>query len=162
MPVTVTTGTTVTWQVALNLSFDVLTVIVALPVFTAVTTPFVLTVAAAVFEELHVTVWLAAPAGRKVTVRASVCEGFIDKVAWLICNEVAGTGTTVTLQLALNVPFDVLTVMVVVPVAAAVITPLALTVAAAVFEEIHTTSLGAGVCRQESHRECVLLPGVHC
>ena len=68
---------TVTWQVAVLLPSAVVTVMVAVPAFTAVTLPLS-TVATEVSEDFHVTALLVAFAGATVAVKVVVLPSSKD------------------------------------------------------------------------------------
>jgi hypothetical protein len=80
---------TVTEQLAVLL-FAVFAVIVAVPIFTPVTTPALDTVATLVLDELHVTVLLSASAGETVAVSAVVLPISTTAVVALSVSPVAG------------------------------------------------------------------------
>jgi len=112
---------------------------VAVPAPTAVTCPLALTMATAVSLDCHVTLRFVAFAGVAVAVSCSVSPFTISRVETpAIVTPVTGT-VTLTVTLALRLPSAVLTVMVVVPPALAVTSPLAFTVATAVLLEVHVT-----------------------
>ena len=129
------TGATTTVQVA---DFPpAVAVIVAVPSPFAVTTPFESTVAIAVFELFQVTVLFVALLGDTVAFRVSfepmsmVVEGLLRDT------DATDTGLTVTVHEA-DLP-PAVAVMVTVPTAFAVTTPLELTVATLVLELFHVT-----------------------
>ena len=122
----------------------VVAVMVAVPSATAVTTPVLLTVATLVSLLVHVTFLLVTFAG--VTVAVSVTVWLAALNEWDVLFRVmpvAGTGIeTVTVQVAERfVPSAVVAVMVAVPSATAVTTPVLLTVATLVSLLVHVTFL---------------------
>jgi len=132
---------TITVQVAVFLPSSVVTVIVAVPDETAVTTPPI-TVATAGLLEVHVTVLLVALPGATVAVRVSVFPGDILVLGLFNDTPVTGTVTkspavTVTVQVAVLLPSAVVTVIVAVPAALAVTVPLVSTAATAGLLEVH-------------------------
>jgi hypothetical protein len=121
----------------------VVTVIVAFPADTAVTSPLAFTVATAVLFELHVTFLLVALAGR--TVAVNCCVAPIEIEADVGDTDTLSTGTlhelTVTCAVAVKPPSCVVTVMLAVPAATPVTTPEALTVATEGLFDDHDTFL---------------------
>jgi hypothetical protein len=134
-------ATPVTVTVAVPVTPSTVAVIVALPTAaTAVTTPVALTVATAVFPELQVTgrpVSVAPLASRAVAV--SCCVPPTARLAVAGVTITVATGTTVTVTAAVPVTPSTVAVIVALPTATAVTTPLLLTVATAVFPELHVT-----------------------
>ena len=147
---------TVTVQVVL-IPLTVLAVIVVLPGETAVTRPFVDTLAIAVFELVHVTVLSVALDG--VTVAVSCCVLPISSVAAIgvTAMPVGRICLTVTVHVVL-IPLTVLAVIVVLPGAIAVTTPLVDTVAMAVFELVHVTVLSVALDGVTVAVSCCVLP----
>ena len=84
---------TVTAQVAVWPPSVVLTVMVALPFATAVTTPFASTLATPSSLEVQLTVWFVAVAGCTVAVRLPVPPGFSVRVVGATLTDVTGTVT---------------------------------------------------------------------
>jgi hypothetical protein len=116
-------------------------VIVAVPTVTPVTTPPLETVAIAVLLELHVTtrpVSTAPLASFSVAASAPVCPMMIELVAGETATVATGAGVTVTVEVP-DFP-SLVAVIVAVPGATPVTTPLD-TVAAAVLLEVHVTIL---------------------
>ena len=109
---------TVIWHVAVLL--PALAVMVAVPTFFAVTTPFE-TVAIVSSEELQVTVLSVASSGFTVAVRVTVSPALSDAVVLSRVTEVTSVGTTVISHVAVLSP--ALAVMVAVPTFFAVTTP---------------------------------------
>ena len=117
---------------------------VTVPAALAITFPLLLTVAIFVFEDFHVTALLVAVVG--VTVAFNVRVSFGDMVAVVLFKVTFVTFTTgfvtVTLQVALTpLPSFAAQVMVAVPAALAVTSPLVLTVATLAFEVLQVTTL---------------------
>src|SRR5690348_4863371 len=113
-------------------------VMVAEPVALAVTTPVDETVATAVLLDVHVTtrsVTTVLFASRTVATSVVTCVGTSVAVAGATVTLPTGTGTTVTVALPLLLPL--VAEMVAVPVARAVTTPEADTVATDVLPEVH-------------------------
>jgi hypothetical protein len=139
-PVTAT-GLTVTIQFAVLFPSSVVTVIVAVPTDIAFTSPPVLTDTTAVLLLLHITFLLEALAGDIVA--DNCCVAFTIKEAEIGFTDtpVTGTGFTVTTQFAVLFPSCVVTVIVAVPTALAVTSPLALTVATELLLVLHITFL---------------------
>jgi hypothetical protein len=136
------TGTFLTVTVAVAFLFPsaVVTVIVAVPEPTPVTTPDAFTVATFVFELLHVTALLVAVVGLTVAVKATV--DFTFSVAFVVLRDTDVTGsTTVMVAAAVLFPSVVLTVIVAVPPLTPVTTPDELTVATAGLELVQVTAL---------------------
>ena len=136
------TGTTVTLQVAAFL--PTVAVIVAVPGFTAVMVPS-FTVATVLSEEVHATVLSSVvSAGWYVTIRVSswpTCSSVFALFSEIDSNGF-GTGTTVTLQVAVFSP--IFAVIVASPGFTAVIFPSS-TVATISSEEVHATALSSVV-----------------
>ena len=113
-PVTDMAGVTVTTQVAVRAPSCVVTVMVAVPCDTAVTTPLVFTVAIAELLVLHVTLRLVAFWGSTVGVSVWLCP--TARVVALVLSVTLVTATTgavtVTLAVAVRLPSAVVTVMV--------------------------------------------------
>jgi hypothetical protein len=132
-------GTMVIWQVAVKPPSAVVAVIVALPAEMAVTTPVLLTVATSGSLLVHVTLVLVALAGCTVATRVRV--SLMPKVANTRLRVTPVTGTrTVMVQVAVRLPSCVVAVMMAVPSALAVTTPL-VTVATVVLLLVHVTVL---------------------
>ena len=133
----VTAMATVTSQVAEK--SPALAVMVALPLATAVTTPFTSTVATVSSEEVQVTVLSNASSGRTFTLSSRVASLAV-RVASDLSSLTSVTATaTVTLQVAVLPP--AVAVMVAVPLATAVTTPFSFTVATLSSEVLHVTAL---------------------
>ena len=126
---------TVTTQVAVLLPSVVLTVIVAVPLATAVTLPFASTVATVLFDDVHVTFLLVAVVGLIVAVNGEDCLAVSDSVDLFSVTLVTGV-VTVTETVADLLPSFVLTVIDAVPTATAVTLPFTSTVATFVFDEV--------------------------
>lgn len=136
----VTAAVTVTEQVAVLLPSTVVTVMVALPPPTAVTRPLLLTVATDVLLLDQVTLLLLALPGDTVAVSCSVFP-FAMVVEDLFRLTPVTETVTDTVQVAVNPPSAVVTVMVALPAPTAVTRPLLLTVATAVLLLLHVTDL---------------------
>ena len=138
---------TVTAQLAVNPPSVVVTVIVAVPADFAVTTPDVETVATAVLLDDHVTDLFVALEGEIEAVRDDVSPTAIDRDVLLMETPVTGTAVdvTVTIQLAVNPPSVVVTVIVAVPADFAVTTPDFDTVATVVLLDDHVTDLSVAL-----------------
>ena len=137
---------TATSTVAVLLPSAVVTVMVAVPLLTAVMTPLVLTVATAVLLELHVTFLFVAVAGATVATIDAVDVSSMDKLTADLSTDTPLTGVvTVTATVAVLLPSAVVTVMVAVPLPTAVMSPLLLTVATAVLLELQVTALFVAV-----------------
>ena len=121
---------TVTSQVAVC-PFAVVTVIVAVPAPTAVTLPFA-TVTIFSLEEAQVRVLSVASSGTIVAVSVSLLP--LRREREVLFNETPDTGTVTVISQVAVLPFEVVTVIVVVPDPTAVIVPL-LTVATDSLEE---------------------------
>ena len=132
-------ATTVTWHVAVLL--PALAVMVAVPTFFAITTPFE-TVAIVWSEELHVTVLSVALDGLTVAVRVTVSPALSDAVVLSKVTEVTSVATTVIWHVAVLLP--ALAVMVAVPTFFAITTPFE-TVAIVWSEELHVTVLSVAL-----------------
>jgi len=135
-PVAGATGTVVTVMalVAVCNPSTVVTVIVAVPGATAVTTPAVLTVAIAALLVPHVTFRLVAFAGSTVGTRAVVAPTTrlaADGATTTLVTKIAGAASTCTVLVAVCKPSAVVTIMVAVPGATPVTTPAVDTVATA-------------------------------
>ena len=117
----------------------VVTVMVAVPTDTPVTSPLALTVATAVFELLQVTLWFVAFAGAIVAANCCVPPIKIEAVVGLTVTPVTRIGLTVMTEVAVKLPSAVGTVRVAVPTETPVTSPVALTVATAVFELLQVT-----------------------
>lgn len=138
---------TVTEQVAVFEPSAVVTVMVAVPAFTAVTFPEVLTVATAVFDDFQLTALFVAVDGEIVAVRVSDAPSVrvsADLFRLTLVTDTVGA-LTVTEQLAVFEPSAVVTVMVAVPALTAVTFPEVLTVATDVFEDFQLTFLFVAV-----------------
>jgi hypothetical protein len=124
-PVTETGALTVTAQVAVKPPSAVVTVMLALPVDTPVTKPLDETVATAGALLLHVTLRLVALEGSIIAANVSV--PLMSSISVFLFNDTPAHGTftalTVTAQVAF-IPFAGVTVMVALPAANALITPL--------------------------------------
>jgi hypothetical protein len=118
---------TVTEQVAVLSLSSVFTVMVALPVDTALTTPFADTVATEILLLLHVIALLVASAGW--TVAVNVSEAPTSRESVFLFRDTPVTGivvlplVTVTAQVAVLLPSCVVTVIVALPADTAVTTP---------------------------------------
>ena len=134
---------TVTEQVAFLLPSSVVTVIVAVPAFFAVTTPEVETVATVVLLEDQVTFLFVALDGDTVAVSVCVWPSTKVRLVWFKLTPVTGTvaALTVTEQVAFLLPSSVVTVIVAVPAFFAVTTPEVETVATVVLLEDQVTFL---------------------
>ena len=143
-PVTATVAAvTVTLQVAVLDPSTVFTVIVAVPVAFAVTTPEEETVATDVLLDDHVTFLFVAFDGETVAINVSESPTVSDKLLLFRPTPVTATvaAVTVTLQVAVLDPSTVFTVIVAVPAAFAVTRPEEDTVATAVLPDDHVTFL---------------------
>lgn len=151
---------TVTEQVAVLLPSTVVTVIVALPVAIAVTNPLLFTVATLELLETQDTFLFVALDGAIVAVSCSV-PPTVNEVEVLF-NDTLVTdivaAVTVTEQVAVLLPSEVLTVMVVVPTATAVTRPLLLTVATFELLEVHDTALLVALDGDMVGVNCSVLP----
>ena len=123
--------------------FDALAVIVASPSATAVTTPFSSTVATFGSLDVHVIVLSVASAGFTVTVRAVYFSPSFRLIASLF-NTTSSTATFTVTSHSAVFPFDVVAVIVVVPLDTAVTTPL-FTVAMLVSPDVHSTFLSVAL-----------------
>lgn len=119
----------------------VVTVIVAVPADIPLTSPDELTVAMASLDELHVTAVLAASLGAIVAVSVEVPPMASSSDVLLSETPVTGMPITVTAQFAVLFPSEVVTVIFATPIATAVTTPVELTVATAVLDELHVTAV---------------------
>ena len=135
------TGRTVTAHVAFFPPSFVVTVMVAVPSISAVTTPELDTVATAVLLDDQVTDLSAALEGVTVAVRVCVSPTVIDKDVLSRLTPVTATGVTVTAQVACRPPSTVVTVIVAVPSFLAVTTPELETVATEVLLDDQVTDL---------------------
>ena len=126
---------TVTLQVAF-LPLPVVTVIVAVPLAIPFTTPLELTVATFVLLDVHFTVSLE-PLGLSIAFSVYVLPLFTEIAVLISLTEVAGV-STFTVHTA-DLPLVVFAVIVAVPCAFAVTTPLADTVAIFVLLDVHVT-----------------------
>jgi len=131
VPVTVIT------LVAVRAPSTVLTVIVAVPALTAVTSPVLLTVATAVLLELHVTLLSEAFAGTTVAVSCCAVPAVNAAVAGVKVTDVTGTAVTITSLAAVRAPSTVLTVIVAVPAPIPKTLPVSLTMATELLLELH-------------------------
>ena len=139
---------TVTWQVAVLPPSSVVTVIVASPGATAVTSPLSLTVAVSSASELHITPLFVAPSG---VITAVSCNGVPMVTVCAPAGEIVTLTTfmssggvvfssTVTLQVAVLPSADA--VIVVLPFATASTSPLrGSTVATFLLPDVHVTAL---------------------
>ena len=125
----------------------VVTVIVAVPAFLAVTTPEVETVATVVLLDDQVTLLFVALDGDTVAVSVCVWPSVSVRLVWFRLTPVTGTvgALTVTEQVAVLPPSVVVTVMVVVPALFAVTMPDEETVATDVLLEDHVTLLSVAL-----------------
>ena len=132
-------GFTVITLVAVLEPSCVVTVMVAVPTDTPVTSPLALTVATAVLLLLQVTFWFVAFAG--VMVELSCCVPPIRTEAEVgdTLTPVTSIGLTVMTEVAVLAPSAVVTVMVAVPTDTPVTRPVALTVATAVLLLLQVT-----------------------
>ena len=161
---TVATGTAVTVSMAPPLWPSLVAVIVAVPTASDVTRPLALTVATAVLELLHV---IARPlstlfAASRVTAVACVVLPAVTEVAASDTLTVA-TGTAVTVSTAPPLWPSLAPVIVTVPTASVVTSPLLLTVAMAVFELLHVIARPLSTLFAASRVTavaCVVLPAV--
>ena len=149
-PVTDTVGgggggaaVTVTVAVAGKLPSAVVTVMVAVPAATAVTTPVGETVATAPLDVAHVTDWFVAVMGKTLAVSVPVVPATSDSEPGVSVTPVTGivAAVTVTVAVAGKLPSLVVTVMIAVPAATADTTPVAETVATAGSDVDHVTAL---------------------
>ena len=125
-------GRTVTAQLAVFAPSEVVTVIVAVPAEIGVTTPPAETVATAALLELQPTPEFVALVGLSVAVKVPVAPPAVsDRLVGLTVTPVTATvaAATVTAQLAVFAPSEVVTVIIAVPAEMPVTLPLALTVA---------------------------------
>ena len=136
-----TIGATVITHVFVLLPSWVVTVIVAEPTPTAVTTPVVLTVATLVLLLDHVTFWFVALAGATVAVNVRVPPTFNEVVGRQlpIVTLVGTIGATVITHVLVLLPSTVVAVIVAVPTPTAVTTPVVLTVATLMLLLDHVT-----------------------
>ena len=131
---------TVTAHVAVLAPLCVVTVMVAEPAATAVTSPVVLTVAIDVLFDDQVTAWLVALEGETVAVSCCVAPATMEAVVGLTVTPVTAIGETVTAHVAVLPPSWVVTVIVAEPAATAVTKPVELTVATAVLPDDQVTA----------------------
>ena len=132
-------GLTVMTEVAVLEPSCVVTVMVAVPTETPVTSPVALTVATAVLLLLQVTLWFVAFAGAMVELSCCVPPIKIEAVVGLTVTPVTRIGLTVMTEVAVKLPSAVVTVIVAVPTDTPVTRPVELTVATAVFELLQVT-----------------------
>jgi hypothetical protein len=134
---------TVMAEVAVNPPSAVLTVIVADPATTPVTSPLELTVATLVLLEVHVTLLFVAFDGATVAVNWTVPPTLMDALVGATLTPVTETVVVLTViaDVAVNPPSAVLTVMVADPATTPVTSPLELTVAMPVLLDVHVTLL---------------------
>jgi hypothetical protein len=132
-------GLTVITLVAVLEPSAVVTVIVAVPTDTPVTSPVALTVATAVFELLQVTLWFVAFAGVMVELSCCVPPINMEAVVGDTLTPVTSIGLTVITEVAVLAPSAVVTVIVAVPTDTPVTSPLSLTVATAVLLLLQVT-----------------------
>ena len=147
-PVTDTVAAfTVTAHVAVLAPSFVVTVIVAVPAAFAVTTPLEDTVATVVLLDFHVTDLSVAFDGNTVAVKVSVSLTVMERELLFRLTPVTETfaAWTVTVQVAVFDPSVVVTVIVAVPAAFAVTTPLEDTDATEVLLEDHVTDLSVAL-----------------
>jgi len=141
----VTGFTTVTAHLAVFLPSLVVTVIVAVPTFTAVTLPFESTVAISVLLLFQVTALFVASAGETVATSVAVCLvsslSVVSDKETEVTRTFTGPPVTVTSQNAVLLPSTVVTVMVAVPASIAATIPDALTIATASLLLLHVTLL---------------------
>ena len=138
----VTGITTVTLHVAVFDPSFVVTVMTALPAFTAVTLPFWSTVTMALLLDCHVTVLSVASLGLTVAVRVSLLPFSI--VSSVLFKDTEATDiTTVTEQSAVKLP--AVAEIVAVPAETALTTPSELTLATTTFELFHVTVLSVAL-----------------
>jgi hypothetical protein len=132
---------TVIAEVAVLLPSAVVTVIVADPVATPVTTPAELTVATELLDVVQLTVLTVALEGATVAVKLVVAPTFTVAEVGLTVTPVTAIAFTVMADVAVKLPSAVVTVIVAEPVATPVTTPAVLTEATALFEVVHVTAL---------------------
>ena len=134
---------TFTMHVAVLPPSSVLTVIVAVPIAFAVTTPLDETVATEVLLDDQVIPWLVAFDGWIVALRVTIfpTSKFIVLLSRDIPVTVTGAALTVTVQVAFFAPSDVVHVIVAEPVAMAVIVPSDATEATDILLEVQETSV---------------------
>jgi hypothetical protein len=146
-PVTAMGALTVTAHVAVLPPSAVVTVIVAKPTATGVTTPLAETVAIVVSLLVQATFVFVAFAGVIVGVNVPAVQPAVKlKVFGLRLTLVTATGAlTVTAHVAVFPPSAVVTVIVVVPTATGVTTPVLLTVATPGLELVHATAVPVAV-----------------
>ena len=148
---------TVTEQVAVLFPSTVLTVIVAVPALTAVTTPELDTVATDVLFDDHVTDLFDAFEGETVAVRVYVDPSVKVKDDLSKDTPVTGT-TTVTAQVAVFAPSLVITVIVADPAAFAVTRPEEDTVATEVLLDDQVTDLSVALDGETVAVRVLVLP----
>jgi len=132
-------GFTVITLVAVLEPSCVVTVMVAVPTDTPVTSPLALTVATAVLLLLQVTFWFVAFAGVMVELSCWVPPIRIEAVVGDTLTPVTSIGLTVITEVAVLEPSAVVTVIVAVPTDTPVTIPVALTVATAVLLLLQVT-----------------------
>ena len=131
---------TVTVQFARRAPLTVVAVITASPAFNAVTTPL-LTIATLSLEVVHITFLLDAFSGRSSTAKTSCSPRFKLALVALMSIPVTSILLTVTVQVAVKPPSVVFAVMVAVPFAFAVTTPVTETSATLLSELVQVTRL---------------------
>ena len=136
---------TVTLQVEFLLPSSVVTVIVAIPVLTAVIFPTLSTVTIVGFEDVHATTLFIAFVGFTVASKISVAPTIREAEVLFKLTEVTLTIglsiVTVTVQVEVLLPSTVVAVMVTVPAPIAVIFPALSTVAMVLSDDVHVTAL---------------------
>src|ERR1019366_9134556 len=141
--VTVATGIGLTVMVAVPVFVSLVAVIVAVPGATAVTSPLVLTVALVASDVPHVTVRpesVLPLASSVVAVSCCVAPMTNVAVAGVTVTVATGIGLTVMVMVAVPVFVSLVAVIVAVPGATAVTSPLALTVALVASDVPHVTA----------------------
>jgi hypothetical protein len=136
---------TVTVHVLVNWPSFVVTVIVVVPAFTAVTRPLPSTVATVGSDDVHLTLLSIALAGDTVAVICEVPPMLRDTLLLLSVTPVTATLDTVTEHVAVYRPSFVVTVIVVVPAFSADTEPLLLTVATDGSDDAHVTLLSVAL-----------------
>jgi len=116
-------------------------VMVAVPAPTPVTTPVLLTVATAAFDDVHVTALLVAVAGVTVAVRDVVAPTATEADTGDTDTDVTGWVTVTVAIPFFPEPSAAVAVIVTLPAAWPVTTPVLFTVATAAFDELHVTPL---------------------
>ena len=132
---------TVTAQVSLIFVPSAVAVIVAVPLPFAVTLPSWSTVAAFSLSDVHVTFLFVTFDGVNVTVSFDILLYCNDNACASSLIPVIALFVTVTMQVSVKPPSAVITVIVAVPRAFAVTSPLALTIATAVLLDVHVINL---------------------